>query len=45
MAYFHYERFAVTDACRAIERTYGLGDYKNFSTFRNMVNRVIARRK
>ena len=39
------ERFAVTDACRVIERKCGLGDYKNFSTFRNMVNRVIARRK
>ena len=39
------ECFAVTEACRAIEKHHGLGDYKNFSTFRNMVNRVIARRK
>ena len=23
---------------------YGLGNYKNFETFRNMVNRVISRR-
>ena len=37
------EYFAVTDACRAIEKKYGLGDYKNFETFRNMVNRVIAK--
>ena len=38
------ERFAVTDACRNIERNCGLGGYKNFATFRNMVNRVIAKR-
>lgn len=36
---------ATTDACRDIEAKYGLGDYKNFETFRNMVNRVIARQK
>ena len=36
---------ATTDACRDIEAKYGLGDYKNFETFRNMVNRVIAKRR
>ena len=35
---------AITDACRRIESNYGLGNYKNFETFRNMVNRVISRR-
>ena len=37
--------FAITDACVAVERQCGLGDYKNLATFRNMVNRVIARRE
>lgn len=36
------ERFALTDACRAIEAKYGLGEYKNFASFRNMVSRVIT---
>lgn len=36
------ERFALTDACRAIEAKYGLGEYKNFASFRNMVSRVIS---
>ena len=36
---------ATTNACRAIEAKCGLGGYKNFETFRNMVNRVIAKRK
>ena len=36
---------AISDACRDIEGKSGLGDYKNFETFRNMVNRVIAKRK
>ena len=35
---------AITEACRRIELDYGLGNYKNFATFRNMVNRVISRR-
>ena len=38
------ERFALTDACRAVEEKYGLGDYKNFASFRNMVSRIIARK-
>ena len=36
------ERFALTDAGRAIEAKYGLGEYKNFASFRNMVSRVVA---
>ena len=35
---------AITEACRGVETDYGLGNYKNFGTFRNMVNRVISRR-
>lgn len=37
--------YAITDACRAVEGKDGLGSYKNFETYRNMVNRVIAKRK
>ena len=34
---------AITEACVSVEREYGLGAYKNFMTFRNMVNRLIRR--
>ena len=33
---------AITEACRGVEAECGLGNYKNFETFRNMVNRVIG---
>ena len=34
-------RMAITEACASVEREFGLGTYKNFTTFRNMVNRKI----
>ena len=33
---------AITEACRGVEAKCGLGNYKNFETFRNMVNRVVV---
>ena len=36
---------AITEACASVESEHGLGDYKNFETFRNMVNRIIARKR